>query len=492
MAASRRLLLVFFLAVAVSYSWFYNGSGDNQLARLDPVFSFVEPGSADYRSLRIDRFVIQPDFNTGDWSRAGGHYYSNKAPGTTWIAIPVYEAVFRVERALGVDPATLRMTSINSYLIGVVETSIPIAIAATLFLALLLARGWHEVDALVVASLFAWGSLLFPFSTQLWGHPTAAALLMIALVMTLRRSPSFVAAGLLCASAFVVDHLAIASLGLFAIYAFARGSRRGVLRFVAGTLLPLAALALYDTLLFGGPLRTAPSMSNPIYVDPARFAGAFGKPSLEVMRKLLISPERGVLLYMPVLVFAIAGAFMAARPRRERLFLSANALAYFVLTSMFNGWHGGWSTGPRYLILAFPFCFALMPAPSSFRVLGRALFAATALVTLTNMLAIAAITPMTWVDRNPLYGATWRDFFAGNLQPCDNIVVRLQPINSPEERRVACFNIGRSVLHLPRAWTLMPLLLVMAMPFGFVRRARAARSSAESLRVPSEREESAS
>jgi hypothetical protein len=462
---SRLLPFVFFLSVTASYAWFYNGSGDNQLSRLDPVFSFVEPGSGDYRSFRIDHFVVREDFNTGDWSRAGGHYYSNKAPGSTWLAIPVYEVLFRAERALGVDPSTLSLTSVNSYLIGVAITAIPVAIAATLFLAFLLNRGWRRSDALIVASLFAYGSLLFPFATQLWGHPTAAALLMIALVMTLRPAPSHFAAGLLCASAMVVDHLAIASLGLFFVYAIVRGSRSAALRFAAGAALPLAALALYDATLFGSPLRSAPSMQNPLYVDPTRFAGAFGRPSLDVMAKLLVSPERGVLLYMPILLFAIAGVFTAARERRETLFLAANAVAYFVLNSMFNGWHGGWSTGPRYLILAFPFCFALMWPPSSLRPALRVTFAATALLTVTNMLAIAAVTPMTSVDRNPLYGATYRDLFAGNLQPCDNIVVRLQAINLPADRHLACFNLGSRILHARGAWTLLPLLVLMALPF---------------------------
>jgi hypothetical protein len=414
---------------------------------------------------------VREDFNTGDWSRAGNHYYSNKAPGTTLLALPCYELLFRLERALGVDPTTFAATSVNSYLLGVAVAAFPVALAATLFLAFLLGRGWSRTDALFVASLFAYGSLLFPFATQLWGHPTAAAFLMMALIATLSRRPRPFAAGFLCAMAMLTDHLAIASLALFFAWFVFEKPRRNVLRYLAGTALPLLALAAYDAFLFGSPLRSAPGMSNPMFIDKTKLAGVFGMPSLRVAVKLLASPERGIVLYLPVLLFVIAAASsrFRAHPRRETLFAIANAAACFVLNTMFNGWDGGWSTGPRYLILAMPFCFVLMPRPSALPVWLRAMYVTAALVTVTNMIAIASVTPMTSVERNPLYGPTYHAFLTGQLQPCDNIVVRLHPVNTPAEKQVACFNIGNRFLHLDGAWTLIPLLLLMAVPWMPIR-----------------------
>jgi hypothetical protein len=55
--------------------------GWNELSRALPLLSFIEEGA-----LHIDaRHQL-----TGDKAFVGGHYYSDKAPGTTLLALPVY------------------------------------------------------------------------------------------------------------------------------------------------------------------------------------------------------------------------------------------------------------------------------------------------------------------------------------------------------------------------------------------------------------------
>jgi hypothetical protein len=477
----RRLLILFFVSVCAGYAYFYNGTGDNQLSRLDPVFTFVEPGFAEYRTFRIDRWLSPTlDFNTGDWARVGDHYYSNKAPGTTLLALPLYELLFRIERGLGIDPFALVPATVNAYLLNLHVSGMPVAIATTLLLAFLLRRRWRTFDALFIATLFAYGSLTFPFATMLWGHSTAAAFLLcatIAICWETRSStdarggadPRPFLAGLACGMAFLVDHLAIASLALFGLYTLTlRPERRwrDAVAYVAGILPAITTLAIYNAQLFGSPLTSAPSMSNPIFIDPSRFAGVFGRPSLDVARELLIGVDRGILLYMPVLVLAAYGVFRIARgsERPQTIFFGANAVAYFVLNTMFNGWHGGWSTGPRYLILMLPFCFLLMPPPSELRRSVRAVYVLAALATLLNMSAIASVTPQSAAEANPLFGSIYRDFFSGRLQPCENVIVRLHAVSLAEERRIACFSLG-SIIGIRGHAALVPFLILVALPW---------------------------
>jgi hypothetical protein len=485
---TRRLLIVFFISVFAGYAYFYNGTADNQLSRLDPVFSFVEPGFAEYRTFRIDRWLSPTlDFNTGDWARVGEHYYSNKAPGTTLLALPLYELLYRGERAAGVDPFALVPATVNAYVLNLWVSAFPVALACTLFLSLLLRRGWRTFDALFLATLLAYASLAFPFATMLWGHPTAAALLLIAatLVMSMSHeqtagSRRLAVAGLACSLAFLVDHLAIASLAVFGLYILTlRRERRwrDAIAFATGAIPPIVILFIYNAVMFGSPFKSAPSMSNPIYIDPSRVAGVFGRPSLDVAMKLLFSLERGILLYMPLLVFAIYGVIRVVRgsSRREGLFLAANAVAYFLLNTMFNGWHGGWSTGPRYLILALPFCFFLMPPLADLARSLRALFVIAALVTFVNMLAIASVTPMTTAEVNPLFGATYRAFLGGRLQPCEYIIVRMYAVNVPAEREIACFSWGSAAGVRGHAM-LLPFLALVALPWLFALRRSAGQS----------------
>ena len=61
----------------------------NEVSRLEAVFAFVERGT-----FRIDD-VLPLLGNHEDKAASGGHFYSNKAPGLSLAAIPVY-ALLRV------------------------------------------------------------------------------------------------------------------------------------------------------------------------------------------------------------------------------------------------------------------------------------------------------------------------------------------------------------------------------------------------------------
>ena len=66
-----KVLLV--LLVLLTHGLFYHRAGWNQNARLGGVFAFVEPGTPDYHTLRIDNFRggAGGGTYTGDWAQAG-------------------------------------------------------------------------------------------------------------------------------------------------------------------------------------------------------------------------------------------------------------------------------------------------------------------------------------------------------------------------------------------------------------------------------------
>ena len=88
---------LFALALGV-YAYFYQAGGWNQNARFDLVRAIVERGT-----LRIDAY----ESNTGDKAERDGHLYSDKAPGVSLTALPMYAAV----HALGGRGAARRTAS---------------------------------------------------------------------------------------------------------------------------------------------------------------------------------------------------------------------------------------------------------------------------------------------------------------------------------------------------------------------------------------------
>ena len=71
-----------FLILVVCYTYIFPRWADpNQNSRLNMVVAVVDDGT-----FQIDKYVR----NTVDYAKVGEHYYSDKAPGTAFIGIPVY------------------------------------------------------------------------------------------------------------------------------------------------------------------------------------------------------------------------------------------------------------------------------------------------------------------------------------------------------------------------------------------------------------------
>jgi hypothetical protein len=118
--------------------------------------------------------------------------------------------------------------------------------------------------------------------------------------------------------------------------------------------LPAVAFVLaYDWAYFGGPLRHGFSGSL------SRFSAPLGIGHLG----LLVSPAKGLLVFTPLAVVAVAGMALAFR-RGERwlvLTLGGAAVAHWLLMGQWGEWHGGESWGPRLMTDALPLLFLFLP-----------------------------------------------------------------------------------------------------------------------------------
>jgi hypothetical protein len=108
---------------------------------------------------------------------------------------------------------------------------------------------------------------------------------------------------------------------------------------------PFAALfAYYNYALFGSPL------------SPSSFGSAgFSLPSLFNFYLLLFSPSRGLLFVAPIFLFSLF-AFLGSREvrsLRHQVKVAAIVLTVLVMCCH-SAANGGWSFGPRYLILIMP------------------------------------------------------------------------------------------------------------------------------------------
>lgn len=167
-------------------------------------------------------------------------------------------------------------------------------------------------------------------------------------------------AGLPLALAVAARHADVALVAVLVIGIAVRWPRR--LPALLAWAVPVAALLMaYQWWYFGSPLRHGFSGSG------ARFSEPWGHGHLG----LLVSPAKGLLVFTPVVIVAVAGLVSAYR-RGERwpaATLGAAAAAHWILMGRWSEWHGGESWGPRLMTDALPLLFVFLP--DGFNVMPR-------------------------------------------------------------------------------------------------------------------------
>lgn len=379
--ASAAVVGAFLLFCAYFSGFFPPFFNPNELSRFQTVVAFVETGS----------FAIDGELSTlgdhEDKAAAGGRLYSNKAPGLSLAAIPVYALLrlFLPRPDSPVDPIFV--------LLRLLTVSLVCVVALGRFARRLSLRPeWSSVAPLVTFAV-AFGTPFLYYARSFFGHAWTAALLFLAWD-ALGRSETgtpgrgrYVAgalAGLLAGWAAISEYtMAPVALALAVRAAFppsGQGRAGKVFSFVAGAAVPLGLVLAYQAVCFGSPF--VPSYAREAYPAYAELAGrrffGFGAPDPKVALAYFFHPARGILLFSPFFFWAGPGFARWLRSKRDRadgvFALAASAVAFLALTAYPN-WHGGWSFGSRYLLpLLFLTAAALPFALGSS--LSRGLFAA--------------------------------------------------------------------------------------------------------------------
>lgn len=403
--ARREIILA--LALLFCYGFFRQVPAWNEYSRYDLVRALVEDGTT-----RIDRYHE----NTGDKAFYNGHYYSDKAPGTAFIGVPVYlllAATFDAAGAGTPDPPT----AVQVLAFG--ESGV-----FTVLLVLLLLRFLRpavgERWALVVSLGYGLGSIAFPFATMFFGHAASAFFLFAAFYVLWRAKtvegrrwwPAL--AGFLAGLAVLVELSVMLGVLVLLVYSLAleRSTGRWSLRvdlrtpalMIAGAVIPAVMLLSYNWVSFGGPLSLGYGNLASGGFAEGMSQGILGVtwPKGEVLVDLLVGP-RGLLRLAPWFLLAPVGLLAARRTdlRPEVLVCGVIVVVYLAFNAGYYLPFGGWTPGPRFLSPALPFAAVLVAlAPSVFRVLTASLIAIAVAV---FAVATATMPNAPEMYRDPLY-----------------------------------------------------------------------------------------
>jgi hypothetical protein len=351
----------------VSYGYFFSTGGWNESVRLDLTRAIVEE-----HTLAIDSYHQ----NTGDKSFYNGHYYNDKAPGVSFLAVPVYWVAHATSRSAH------RFYHNARYVANLLAIALPTALAAAAIYLWAVSVG-YSADAGVFAALaFGLATPIWGYATVMWGHAPCGAFLLFAVLAAHRlqifRSNAVdirlgLAIGLCAGWATVTEYPAavpaifIALLGIF----LGRGGGlprigRVGLGIVVGAVPCALLLGWYHTACFGSPWKTG-YQYEVIFADAMNtgYAG-LTHPKLDALVQLMFVPYRGLLPISPILAAAIVGIALLLTRRNTAAVGAASAFTfifYLLMNASFIAWDGGGGIGPRYLgpTLAL-LCVGLVPA----------------------------------------------------------------------------------------------------------------------------------
>lgn len=339
------------------------------------LYSFIENNTVHFsRALG--------EFSMPDLGYVNGNFVSLFAPAVSFIAMPGY-LIGRMFHAAQVGAfATISVFSlINAMLIYAI---------ARRFQA-------HPIAALLASVVFLFGSPAYAYGVSLYQHHISTFLILACMYLLISFNSLWSAflIWFLCAAAIPIDYpnlFLLFPIGLAALRKFfpvTVEQKAIVLRaspYAFGTLLvmliPIAFFAWFNTISYRNPLQfsgTVPTAKTYHFTQVASTSAAIEtivpessvaaqtKPSdknaigffstrglLNGLYILLLSPDRGVVTFTPVILLGVFGAAFALQLAQPWVTVIAGVItANLIFYGMYGDVWGGWAFGSRYLIPSY-------------------------------------------------------------------------------------------------------------------------------------------
>jgi hypothetical protein len=392
-----RAYTLFVLLCVLLAMFFHHGRGFNVSSRLLTVYGIVEDGH-----LYADRWKGE----TGDYAEIDKHIYSDKAPLTSFMALPIYWVYRTVANH---KDQTEFDKELISHLGTVLVSALPLGLFLLMVLIRLLKEGMPPRRAVWTALLLGYGTSLLVYGSVMFSHMLAATLLVAAYVLAVEREERFVLAGFLGSSAVLAEYpMLLTQAILFGYLLLGPDRKRRAGLYGLGAAPMAVAMFAYNKAITGKwldfPYNHVPDMW-------AQMKTHFGMrlPDPSAAWELAFGQYRGMAFYAPaLLLLAPMAALHFAGPERRRRLVLVLCLTYFGLIASYFKWDGGWCTGPRHLAPVMALALYEGAAALATRTRGWVAFALLSTWGMVLNLAALSTSPMPGEgDQHP----AWEVFF---------------------------------------------------------------------------------
>ena len=383
------------------------------------IYSLVESKTAKF-SLPLARFTT-PDLGYTD-----GEFVSLFAHGVSFISIPGYV----VGKALGASQVGAFLTSL---VFAVLNFVLIRSIARKLKV--------PDIPASIGSLIFLFATPAFSYATTLYQHHITTFLILLSLYSLLRFSDlkALIIVFFLYALGLSVDYPNALMLMPLVIYSLVKfksvkvDDKKTVIRINWGKF--IALLAVIPPLLFflwfnnysyGSPFQLAGTIESVDSIDEKGFPvfewqneviefeegiplqesdtalGFFDTRNIRNGLYIhLLSPDRGIIFFAPILIFAVLGYSVIKKANKGITLLIVSIIGInLIIYSMWGDPWGGWAFGSRYLIPGYAMA-SILVAGAIPKVSKRPLLIGVFFIVLTYSIAVNSLGAATSIKNPP-------------------------------------------------------------------------------------------
>lgn len=368
--SDKRIGLALFVVISSIYFATITGvTSSNDGSHYALVRALVER-----RSFEISPYMPFTEYQ--DYALNGDLRFSDRPPGTALLAAPLYALSGIAPQPIVSLPS--RHDAGNLRMIYAVATaSLAGSIAVVLFYLTL--RQYYQISptgALAASLALALGTTMWKYSSVLYSHAPAALVVWLAIYLVLKAEhdgalhwPLALVLGFSLGFAPLVEYTNVlfsALTGLYLVYVMWLPTRawladphtraqqvRSLAAFIAGGLIPIAFLLIYNTLNFGGPFEISTFNANTeLWPQNKGLAADFATPLGEGLTGMLFystNDNQGLFLLAPVTLLALPGLPLFFRRARRQFLLIIGLFCVHLLLFAKSTTYNSMTNDGRYL-----------------------------------------------------------------------------------------------------------------------------------------------
>lgn len=415
-----------FLTVWIIYIFYLQMFGSSHMANSQSALTAAIVNEGRFEIDTYHRAVAQGN------AFYNGHYYSGQAPGISFISVPLYliskpliyilpqqivDSLFeKLEKYGGILPPDfegkkkipsnyfpdlnkrqiLEYVLISGFILPIFTTALFSAIGVILVYSILGRFTHNEGLRMLITLFYAFGTILFPLSTEFFERPIAIVLTFAAFIILFKirhkelepKGVTLFGSGLLAGLATMFDYFHLFAAGLLFIYLLSfyikgkrikvkKGNKRFwifelnkqklwlLLSFIIGVSLSIFPLLLYQYIIFDNPFATSYTYRE-FELSVYRVSGIsnFALPDMTAFFLML-----NFIMYSPIIILALYGVYKAFL-KRDEYYHDVLAIGIFIIFTFayasilifsFSSYPLIAESFKRYMTPILPFSFIFLP-----------------------------------------------------------------------------------------------------------------------------------